>query len=235
MISCSSAPTSPASTRARTSAKLGSKRRLKPSMMGTVWPLICSWQARTVSMSRSMGFSHSTASPWAAARVMRSTWVGVGEPMMTPSRPGSAKTSAGSCTARAPVCAARRWAASMKGSAIRTRSMSGWEATLRAWTCPIRPEPNRARRRRRSLDMVCPFVKESLAGVWAAGQGRARVLGAGGPAPSNGRRRRHALRGSCPDRAASPSGCGERGTDRAGPGQIFWRAWEKELKAVSWA
>ena len=42
-------------------------------------------------------------------------------------------------------------------------------------------------------------------------------------------------RGSRPARAVSLSGCGERGAARVGPGQIFWRAWEKELKAVSWA
>ena len=88
------------------SAKDGSNRRLKPII--TVWStsLICSQQASTRAMSRSIGFSHRTALPASTAREIRSTWVGVGDPMTTASIVSSASTASTSEVATAPCFSA---------------------------------------------------------------------------------------------------------------------------------
>ena len=102
MVSCSMSPILPASTAAPAAAKLGSKRRLKPNMTGTVTASSSAWAASTSFMSRAIGFSHSTALPALAAASRWGMCSGVGEPTMTASISGSAKTSSTSLHDRAP-------------------------------------------------------------------------------------------------------------------------------------
>jgi hypothetical protein len=65
-------------------------------------PLMSSQQASTRARSRSIGFSQSTALPARAHAVSRSTWVGVGEAMITASMPGSPRIASASPVGAAP-------------------------------------------------------------------------------------------------------------------------------------
>ena len=134
-VSCSRAPILPASTAARTAAKEGSNRRLKPNMTGVEMESRSVLAASTSAMSKAMGFSHRTALPAFAAARRCGMCSGVGEPMMTASTCGSAKASSASLADRAPsYCDASFSAASPTGSQTRARSACGCPAMVLAWT-----------------------------------------------------------------------------------------------------
>ncbi|CNK52199.1 Uncharacterised protein [Mycobacterium tuberculosis] len=63
----------------------GSKRRLKPSITLPPWRSTVWAALRALAMSRSIGFSQSTALPSATAASSRSIWVSVGVPITTAS------------------------------------------------------------------------------------------------------------------------------------------------------
>lgn len=118
-----------------------------------------SWQLRTRSMSRSIGFSLSTAMPLAAAASISWTCVGVGEQITTASSDASAKTSAVEPVGRAPYCMATSSAVSVTGSATQVRLIPGWAAMFEACTLPMRPDPHKAAF---SFFMTVPVVSQAL-------------------------------------------------------------------------
>ena len=105
---------------------------------------ISAQHASTRAMSRSIGFSHNTALPARTAATTRSTWVLVGDPMITASTPSSASTVATSAVACAPCRAASSFAGPSIGSHTQASSARGFAVTDSACTVPIRPQPNRA-------------------------------------------------------------------------------------------
>src|SRR5262249_22225332 len=92
---------------------------------------------------RSTGFSQKMCFFAAAARVIRSLCVSVGEPIATTSIDGSAKTASGVDTV-APSCAASCAALSPTGSQTYFRLTPGKAAMLLPWMRPMRPAPNSA-------------------------------------------------------------------------------------------
>ena len=105
---------SPAVTRALISRKVGSNRRLKPSITNGALSLIAAQVASMRAMSRSIGFSHSTFLPASTASRRRSVWVAVADAIRTASTDGSAMASPGSGLALAPYRPARFVAASRR-------------------------------------------------------------------------------------------------------------------------
>ena len=124
----------------------GSKRRLKPSMTRSVSAPISAEQASTRAMSRSIGFSQSTALPVRTARMSRSTCVGVGDATTTASIDGSSITASTSVLHGAANCSPTSRADDANGSTTRASSARGWTVIESACTRPIRPQPIRPSR-----------------------------------------------------------------------------------------
>ena len=143
MTSISGLPISPASMRRRTSLKVGSKRRWKPIMQATPAARTFSPHSTARGTDRSTGFSQKMCLPAAAARVIRSEWVLVGEPMTTASIEGLSSASSIVATC-APSCCASCAALSPNGSQTYLRLTPGRRARLPAWMRPMRPAPKTA-------------------------------------------------------------------------------------------
>src|SRR5262245_11276888 len=141
MTTSSTSPTSPLRIAAWIARLVGSKRRLKPMATGTRCFRRSARQRSTRLISRSIGFSHSTALPMRADAVMRSTWVFVEDATTTASSSGSARAAAGLGAVRAPSCRARSAAALDTGSTMYLTRALGCAATLRACSLPMRPAP----------------------------------------------------------------------------------------------
>src|SRR6266700_2059572 len=146
MMSCSRRPIWPAAIRSRISAKVGSNRRLNPTITVESRPLMSSQHASTRARSRSIGFSQSTALPARTEAVSRSTWVAVGEAMMTAPMLSSPRITSASWAGVAPYRVATSSAAASTGSCTTASSVCGWAASEAAWTWPILPAPNRPKR-----------------------------------------------------------------------------------------
>jgi hypothetical protein len=90
MITCSSLPMAPASSRFFRERKLGSKRRLKPTNIGTFAFLISLIQSSTLESVRSTGFSQKIALRARAAAIESSAWLPVEVAIRTACTAGSA-------------------------------------------------------------------------------------------------------------------------------------------------
>src|SRR5690606_33017436 len=143
LTSCSdsSRPMSPASTRALSARKCGSKRRLKPSTKRA--PANSGCAARTLPRSRSMGFSQNTALPARTAACACARCWSVELQTSTPRVAGSASASSSPATC-AFHSVARAAATSARGSTTYFRRSPGCAAALAPCTWPMRPAPIRA-------------------------------------------------------------------------------------------
>jgi len=138
-------PSSPLATSSRARAKLGSKRRLKPTWKVTPLALTASRTRSMRARSRSIGFSQKTCLPACAAASMSVAWVSVLVQMITASTAGSSMMRRGSSQAYGtPSSAASSCAAGRRMSAIAARFAPGsLVARCRPWSRPMRPAPRR--------------------------------------------------------------------------------------------
>src|SRR5512145_2757838 len=171
MISCSSLPIAPASRRFFRSRKLGSKRRLKPTNIGTRAFLTSLMHRSTFGSVRSTGFSQKMALPARAAAIERSAWLPVDEAIRTAWTWGSENaSSAAACLAPSGSASAR--AASGLVSTTWTSLASLRCARFSACMRPMRPAPNRAK----LTNADCLLFLVRLQSGFCENQGLAAVL-----------------------------------------------------------